>query len=281
MSNLLKKILVQTETGQVEKQIDGAIVLASNGESFEAHATSATRHVPAAAVDDKLLFSKNGAAPVWGDKSAILADAALTGTPTAPTAAAGTNTTQVATTAFVSTAVNNAIAVADVMSFQGSVAAANELPTLPNVKNGHSYKATAAFTLSGVNIEVGDLIVAHVSGDPATLAWEVFQGNIDGAVTGPASSVNEEVPVFNGTTGKIIKASGIGKADVQKAVGVGNALDSNKTELAKIGEDVNGHVTYDGDIISGIRVVNTVAEATSANAPVGTMFFVVETSSAA
>lgn len=38
-------------------------------------------------------------------KSEILASAALTGTPTTPTASAGTNTTQVASTAFVQTAV--------------------------------------------------------------------------------------------------------------------------------------------------------------------------------
>lgn len=40
---------------------------------------------------------------------APLASPALTGTPTAPTAAAGTNTTQIATTAFVSTAITNAV----------------------------------------------------------------------------------------------------------------------------------------------------------------------------
>lgn len=41
---------------------------------------------------------------------ATLASPALTGTPTAPTAAAGTNTTQIATTAFVNTAIANALA---------------------------------------------------------------------------------------------------------------------------------------------------------------------------
>lgn len=41
---------------------------------------------------------------------APLASPALTGTPTAPTANAGTNTTQIATTAFVKTAVDNAVA---------------------------------------------------------------------------------------------------------------------------------------------------------------------------
>lgn len=40
---------------------------------------------------------------------APLASPALTGTPTAPTAAAGTNTTQVATTSFVNTAITNAL----------------------------------------------------------------------------------------------------------------------------------------------------------------------------
>lgn len=41
------------------------------------------------------------------NSKANIASPALTGTPTAPTAAAGTNTTQIATTAFVTTATDN------------------------------------------------------------------------------------------------------------------------------------------------------------------------------
>jgi hypothetical protein len=37
----------------------------------------------------------------------------------------------------------------------------------------------------------------------------VQQGNIDGAVTGPTSSVSGNVAVFDGATGKVIKDSGI------------------------------------------------------------------------
>ena len=48
---------------------------------------------------------------------APLVSPALTGTPTAPTASAGTNTTQVATTEFVTTAVNNAIGSVTGLSF--------------------------------------------------------------------------------------------------------------------------------------------------------------------
>lgn len=49
---------------------------------------------------------------------APLASPAFTGTPTTPTAAAGTNTTQVASTAFVQTAVSNAIAGVTQFKFQ-------------------------------------------------------------------------------------------------------------------------------------------------------------------
>jgi len=55
---------------------------------------------------------------------APLASPALTGTPTAPTAAAATNTTQIATTAFVKTAVDNVIA-----SAPGALDTLNELAT--------------------------------------------------------------------------------------------------------------------------------------------------------
>lgn len=51
---------------------------------------------------------------------ALLASPSLTGTPTAPTAAAGTNTTQLATTAFVRTAVLNATGSLGTMSTQNA-----------------------------------------------------------------------------------------------------------------------------------------------------------------
>jgi hypothetical protein len=59
---------------------------------------------------------------------APLADPALTGTPTAPTAGAGTNSTQIATTAFVGTAVANALASITGISFS-KVDSFSALPT--------------------------------------------------------------------------------------------------------------------------------------------------------
>ena len=49
----------------------------------------------------------------------LAANAALTGTPTAPTATAGTNTTQIANTAFVTSAINTAISSGTVTAFNG------------------------------------------------------------------------------------------------------------------------------------------------------------------
>lgn len=133
---------------------------------------------------------------------------ALTGTPTAPTAATATDNTQIATTAFVHAVVTDALSVADAMVFKGTVAAATDLPSLPTVENGWSYKATDNFSLGGVSVIAGALIVALVEGEPATLTWEVLQTNADGSVTGPASSVDADIAVFAGTAGNVLADSG-------------------------------------------------------------------------
>lgn len=50
-------------------------------------------------------------------RATTIAVDSLTGTPKAPTASAGTNNTQIATTAFVTTAINNAIGSALLASY--------------------------------------------------------------------------------------------------------------------------------------------------------------------
>lgn len=133
---------------------------------------------------------------------------AFIGTPSAPTPNKTTDSTQIATTAFVHTVVADALNVADAMNFKGTVAAATDLPTLPNVENGWSYKATDNFSLDGVSVIAGALIVALVEGDPASLTWEVVQTNADGSVTGPSSSVDADIAIFAGTAGNVLADSG-------------------------------------------------------------------------
>ena len=144
------------------------------------------------------------------NKKAPLANANLTGTPTVPTASNSVNTTQIASTAFVHSVVNEKIAAADAMIFKGTLGTGGTITALPAThKTGWAYKVIVAGTYAGQKCEIGDLVVCLVDGTVAKDSdWTIVQTNIDGAVTGPASSVANRVAVFDGATGKVIKDSG-------------------------------------------------------------------------
>ena len=145
------------------------------------------------------------------DLKADLASPEFSGVPTAPTAADGTNTTQIATTAFV----QSAFKANDAMVFKGVVNSNADLPDgSTDAKKylvGWTYKVGTAGTYVGQKCEVGDMIIANKDWEEgATPAsdWDIIQANIDGAVTGPASSTDAHVAIFDGTSGKVIADSG-------------------------------------------------------------------------
>jgi hypothetical protein len=93
---------------------------------------------------------------------------ALTGTPTAPTASAATNTTQLATTAFVQTALSAAFTSGMIMMWSGTIATiptgwvlcngSNNTPDLRNkfIIGAHSDTAGVAYsTVTGSNTQTG------------------------------------------------------------------------------------------------------------------------------
>lgn len=145
-----------------------------------------------------------------GETAKLLNSPTFTGTPKAPTAAADTNTTQIATTAFVQTAVNNKIAAADAMRFKGTLGTGGTATSLPaSHKVGDTYKVIVAGTYAGQECEVGDMVICVKTGSTANDAdWNVIQANVDGAVTGPASATDAHVATFSGATGKVIEDSG-------------------------------------------------------------------------
>ena len=157
-------------------------------------------------------------------KATMFTNASLTGTPTAPTASSSTNSTQIATTAFVQSLVNSKIAASDAMIYKGTIGSSGAtITSLPDTtaKTGWTYKVLTAGTYAGQKCEVGDMIICLTDGSTSTTAtWTVIQTNIDGAVTGPSSSVDSHVVTFNGSTGKIVKDSGftIGKSVPSNAV---------------------------------------------------------------
>ena len=108
--------------------------------------------------------------------------------------------------------VDSLLAASHAMIYKGTLGTGGTITSLPTTYNaGWSYKVITAGTYAGTVCEIGDLIIAVVdrtgSGN-LNSDWTVVQTNIDGVVTGPASSVNNNFAAFDQTTGKLIKDSG-------------------------------------------------------------------------
>jgi len=91
-------------------------------------------------------------------------------------------------------------------------------PNYPAADAGHVYKVSVAGRVgggSGPNVEIGDSLYCTAdgtaSGSHATVGanWVIVQNNLDGAVIGPASVTDGHFALFDGTTGKLIKAASV------------------------------------------------------------------------
>ena len=106
--------------------------------------------------------------------------------------------------------VDNILATNDAMIFKGTIGTGGTVTQLPATHEaGWTYKVITAGSLAGQPCEIGDMIICIADGTVATADdWTVIQTNIDGVVTGPASSTAEHIATFTGTTGKVIQDSG-------------------------------------------------------------------------
>lgn len=104
----------------------------------------------------------------------------FTGTPKAPTAAAGTNTTQIATTAFVQTAVQAAAGGA--VAFHGVINSNTAISGLSSYTAGWYWVVGTAGTYVGQTCEVGDMIFCKANRGSAYSAsdFNVVQVNVTG-----------------------------------------------------------------------------------------------------
>ena len=201
---------------------------------------------------------------------------ALTGTPTAPTAATGTNTTQIATTAFVNAEIESKMAESDAMVYKGTLAGGSTGAygaLTPAANKGWTYKVTTAGNIDGVAVEVGDMLICNTDNTAAATAssystvkanWDFIQTNIDGAVVGPASATDAHVAVFDGATGKKIEDSGftIGKSVPSnaeftdtKVTSVGNHYTPAEDSTAQLDADASGATAaWSLDVVTGITI---------------------------
>ncbi len=135
--------------------------------------------------------------------------------------------------------VDQSFAANDAMIFKGTIGSSGATVTaLPATHNaGWTYRVITAGTYAGVACEIGDLIICITDGTSANNAhWTVAQTNIDGAVIGSGDSLDGNIAIFSGTTGKLIVDGGCAVGDI--------SLKSH----------VHGKITSDGKIASSDNV---------------------------
>lgn len=153
---------------------------------------------------------------------------------------AANSDTRLATQKAVKTYADQLIAAQDAMVFKGVVdCSAN--PNYPAADRGWSYRVSVAGKIggaSGVNVETGDLLLCltdgTASGDQATVGanWAIIQTNLDGAVIGPTSAVDGVPPLYDGTSGRLIKSAGSLSAwRTAVGLGIGAAVQAWSTVL--------------------------------------------------
>lgn len=185
---------------------------------------------------------------------APLASPTFTGVPLAPTAAASTNTTQIATTAFVMNEV--ASAVAGLLDLKGDTDASGN-PNYPAASKGDAYYITVAGKIggaSGKSVDVGDVYIAkadNAGGNEAAVgtSWFVLEKNL--------SLSNVAI-----TGGSIAMASG----SIGYATGNGGAVTQlvSKTTGATL-DELSGEVTMNNAALAaGATATFTLTNSTSA-----------------
>lgn len=134
------------------------------------------------------------------------------------------------------------LAAADAMVFKGVIdCSAN--PNYPAADAGHLYRVSVAGKIgggAGVNVEIGDTLLclsdSTAAGNQATVGakWNISQANVDGAVIGPAGAVSGQLAAYEGTTGRILKDSGL-SLDTTVTLGTSDAkLSSQKAVKAYV-----------------------------------------------
>jgi hypothetical protein len=217
----------------IDKEADGdtASLLFQSGSSGRAEVGLAG--------DTDFVFKVSADGAAWTEAIRIDKDTGLASLASDPASAMHAATKQY---------VDQIVAAQDAMVFKGVVdCAAN--PDYPAGDRGDTYRVSVAGKIgggSGVNVEAGDLLLcltdSTASGDQATVGanWSIQQTNLDGAVIGPASVTDGVPALFDGVTGKLIKATTFSAfktalALVKADVGLGNVLDVPQREALTAG----------------------------------------------
>jgi hypothetical protein len=106
---------------------------------------------------------------------------------------------------------------ADALVYKGAIDCSGN-PNYPAADAGHTYKVSVAGKIggaSGADVTSGDVLICTLdgsaAGDQAAVGanWNIIQTSSGvGDVVGPNSSTDQHIPVFDGTTGKLLADGG-------------------------------------------------------------------------
>ena len=139
----------------------------------------------------------------------------------------------------------------------------NPLPS-SNYKAGQTWRVAADGTYSGQKCEVGDLIICvtdYVVDSASDSDFIIVQANINGAVTGPEAAEDNELVVFSGVSGKVLKQSGIQLDKLQEVIEKSHEhknkeiLDSYTKTQAELLSDVDNRLRHSGPYIHGNELI--------------------------
>lgn len=151
--------------------------------------------------------------------------------------------------------------------YQGTIDCTSN-PNYPAADADHSYRVVGAGKIggaSGVDVEVGDLAIClsngTPSGDQATVGanWTIVQNNLNGAVIGPSSSIDERIAIFEGTSGRLIKQSSYTFADFLTTDELTDHLNdtTDAHDASAISVDASG---FNGNLTTSDDTVQEVAQ---------------------
>lgn len=187
-----------------------------------------------------------------------------TTTPLPPTGADKPPVKQIANVEYVLQEIDRVLLASDAMNFKGVFddddTTKNENSIIislpPKADIGDTYKVGINAEFANQKCEIGDLAICLQSYATAPTTnlkdyWAIVQSNVDGTVTGPVNASSDNIAVFDGTTGKIIKDSKI------SAEGMLTSINRIAAELPQV-YPAERCVTFTSDESTGDQYANKV-----------------------
>ena len=234
-------------TSAIQTQIDSKQATITDGDLTIARTSglqAALDSKQATITDGDLTIARTNGLQTALDLKAPLVGPTFTGTPVAPTATAGTNTTQLATTAFVKTAVDNLVD-----SAPGALDTLNELAAA--IGDDANYAATVTTALSGKHpsITTSARLDANLIGDNGNISNTEY-GYLDGVTSAIQTQIDSKQATITDASLTIARTNGLQTALDSKQATITSSVDVSMNNLWVQGDiSCNGGIEFKGHIL--------------------------------